>query len=81
MNRLGDEPSKALYLHLPTGFSDYWKDGSKDDTHFSETGARQMAGLVAKRLAKLDTPLKGRVDADAPALKANFNAHGPSCTK
>ncbi len=81
ITRLGDEPSKALYLHLPKGFSDYWKDGADDNTHFSETGARQMASLVAQRLAKLDTPLKGRVDADAPALRASFIAHGPACTR
>jgi lysophospholipase L1-like esterase len=81
VNRLGDEQSKALYLHLPVGYSAYWKDGAKDDTHFSETGARQMAGLVAARLAKLDTPLKGRVDGDAPALRASFIAGGPDCSR
>lgn len=78
---IGDEKSKALYLHLPKGFSDYWKDGAEDNTHFSETGARQVAGLVAKRLAKLDTPLKGRVDVKSPALDASFIAGGPACTK
>jgi len=80
VERLGPEASKALYLHLPQGFSEYWKDGARDDTHFSETGARQMAGLVARRLAALDTPLKGRIDADSPALRASFLTHGPACT-
>jgi len=77
---LGDEKSKVFYLHLPAGYSPYWKDGADDDTHFSETGARQIAQLVAARLAKLDTPLMGRVDADTPALKPSFHAGGPACT-
>jgi lysophospholipase L1-like esterase len=81
IQRLGDEPSKALYLHLPAGFSPYWSNGATDDTHFSETGARQVAGLVARRLAELPTPLRGRVDADAPALRASFLAHGPGCSR
>jgi lysophospholipase L1-like esterase len=80
IQRLGDEPSKALYLHLPKGYSEYWKDGASDNTHFSETGARQVAELVAARLAKLDTPLKGRVDANVAALKPSFHAGGPGCT-
>jgi lysophospholipase L1-like esterase len=79
LERIGEEPSKALFLHLPKGYSAYWKDGADDNTHFSETGARQVAQLVAARLAKLDTPLKARVDADAAALKASFHAGGPAC--
>jgi lysophospholipase L1-like esterase len=77
--RLGDEASRNLYLHLPKGYSGYWKDGAADNTHFSEMGARAMAQLVAARLAKLNTPLKGRVDADAPALKPSFHAGSPAC--
>lgn len=80
ITRLGDEKSKELYLHLPKGYSDYWKDGATDNTHFSETGARQIADLVAKRLAKLDTPLRGRIDADAPALRPSFRTGGPACS-
>jgi DNA sulfur modification protein DndE len=78
--RLGPEAGKALYLYLPPGQHPYFKDGSADNTHFTETGARQIAGLVARRLAALDTPLKGRVDADSLALRAGFLAHGPGCT-
>lgn len=78
--RMGDEKSKELYLHLPKGYSEYWKDGASDNTHFSEMGARAVAQLVAARLAKLDTPLTGRVDADASALKASFHAGSPACS-
>lgn len=80
VQKLGDEPSKALYLHLPRGYSEYWKDGADDNTHFSETGARQVAQLVAAGLAKLDTPLKGRVDPGVASLKPSFHAGGPGCT-
>ena len=79
IGRLGEEESKKLYLHLPPGYSPYWKDGATDNTHFSEAGARAMAQLVAARLAKLDTPLKGRVDADVASLKPAFHAGGPAC--
>jgi lysophospholipase L1-like esterase len=80
ITRLGEEESKALYLHLPKGYSSYWKDGADDDTHFSETGARQIAQLVAARLAQLDTPRRGRVDAGVVALKPSFLAGGPACS-
>lgn len=80
IGRLGEEQSKALFLHLPTGAFPYFPDCVTDNTHFSETGARQIAALVAKRLGQLDTPLKGRVDAHAQALAPSFHAGGPACT-
>ncbi|HEV7692396.1 MAG TPA: rhamnogalacturonan acetylesterase [Hyphomonadaceae bacterium] len=78
--RIGEKPSEDLYLHLSKGYSEYWKDGADDNTHFSEKGARAVAQLVAARLAKLNTPLKGRVDAGVAALKPSFHAGGPACT-
>jgi lysophospholipase L1-like esterase len=79
IGRLGKAEAKKLYLYLPPGKFEYFKDGASDNTHFSEEGARAMAQLVAARLAKLETPLKGRVDADAPALKPSFHAGSPAC--
>jgi lysophospholipase L1-like esterase len=78
--RVGEKPSEDLYLHLPKGYSEYWKDGADDNTHFSEKGARMVAQLVAARLANLDTPLRGRVDAGVASLKPEFHAGGPACS-
>ncbi len=61
--RLGDEPSKALFMWAyPGEFIDF-PDGSQDDTHFQELGGIQVARLVCEgvrelRLASLDVYLK-----------------------
>ena len=45
---LGEQESKAIYLHLNTS------DGAiEDNTHFSERGAYTMAALVARELESL----------------------------
>lgn len=80
LDQLGEEPSKALFLHLAAQAYPSHPDGLIDNTHFSESGARAIAGLVAARLAALDTPLAGRVDAYASALSASFHAGGPACS-
>jgi lysophospholipase L1-like esterase len=41
----GEEGSKKLFLHIQPGEYDVLPDGLRDDTHFSEYGAKQMAGL------------------------------------
>ncbi|SDD61970.1 rhamnogalacturonan acetylesterase [Auraticoccus monumenti] len=49
--RLGEDGSAALFTHLPPG-SPLWPDGCADDTHFSFTGAVQVAELVAAALVQ-----------------------------
>lgn len=49
---LGDEASKDLFCHFGSGEHAHWPDGLADDTHFSEHGARLVAGQVAERLAE-----------------------------
>ena len=46
---LGDEPSKALYCHLPVGTPNY-PDGNQDDTHLHQNGAIRFARLFLERL-------------------------------
>lgn len=46
----GVEGSKALFMHLEGGYYPKFPKGIVDDTHFSEYGARIMAGLVAKEI-------------------------------
>ncbi len=55
----GDDKSKLLYLHLNENQNPNYPKGVKDDTHFSELGARYMAEIVAKELKKINSPLAG----------------------
>ncbi len=59
----GVEDSKQLFLHLAPGQYKSLPNGKQDDTHFSEYGASQMAGLVVAELKQQKLPL-------APYLKA-----------
>jgi lysophospholipase L1-like esterase len=46
VNKLGDEPSKAMFLW--TQPNEKFPDGRKDDTHLSETGAIEVARLAVE---------------------------------
>lgn len=45
---LGDEASKELFMWALPGEYVSFPDGTRDDTHFNERGARAIAGLVAR---------------------------------
>lgn len=47
LNRLGDQGSIKLFLHIDSGHVNYPK-GKKDDTHLSPDGAKEVAGLVVQ---------------------------------
>ncbi len=47
IEKMGVEDSKKLFLWFTKGYYPTRKDGIKDDTHFSEYGARTMAILIA----------------------------------
>jgi len=51
--RLGDEPSKALFMWAYPGEFIAFPDGAQDDTHFQSEGAIQIAGLVAEGVNEL----------------------------
>lgn len=51
LEELGEEKSKAYFLHLEKGEHKNYPDGLTDNTHFSEEGARVFAQLIAKELA------------------------------
>jgi lysophospholipase L1-like esterase len=48
----GDTASRALYIHIAPGQSALFPEGKTDDTHFSEQGAMQIAGLVAESIRR-----------------------------
>ncbi|MSU51626.1 MAG: rhamnogalacturonan acetylesterase [Opitutus sp.] len=54
---LGPAGSAALRLHLPPGQSANYRNGARDDTHFSEYGATRVAALAAEELRRLGVPL------------------------
>jgi len=58
---MGVETSKYLFNYLEAGQHPNYPDGKKDDTHFSELGARLIAQLVLKELKGLNIELTERV--------------------
>ena len=55
LDQVGYDAAASLYLHYAPGEAAPWPEGVSDDTHFSELGARRIAGLVADGLQA--TPL------------------------
>lgn len=53
----GAEGSKALFLHIAPGVYKSFPEGKADDTHFSETGATKMAGLVVEGIKEQNLEL------------------------
>lgn len=60
-NTLGPEGTIPLFLHLEPGVYPAFPDGVKDDTHFQEYGAEQIARLVAQGVRELNIPLSSYV--------------------
>jgi len=56
---MGDEPSKALYLW--TEPTERYPEGRQDDTHLRVSGAKAVASLATKELAKLPNDLADHV--------------------
>lgn len=55
---LGEKASKELYLWIEPGQYAYYPDGKKDNTHFTEKGARTIAEAIATEIRQLDLPLR-----------------------
>jgi beta-xylosidase/pectin methylesterase-like acyl-CoA thioesterase/lysophospholipase L1-like esterase len=53
----GAERSRALYLHFEPGEHPLLPDGLRDDTHLSELGARRVAELAAREMARAHLPV------------------------
>ncbi len=61
LQQLGDEYSKLLFNQLKPGEHPNYPDGIKDDTHFNEFGARQMAQLVLAEIKNQHIALAERI--------------------
>jgi beta-xylosidase/pectin methylesterase-like acyl-CoA thioesterase/lysophospholipase L1-like esterase len=57
VQRFGAGGSRSLYLHFEPGEHPQLPDGLSDDTHFSEFGARLVAGQAAREMARLHLPI------------------------
>jgi lysophospholipase L1-like esterase len=55
--KLGEEGSKLLFLHLEPGEHPNYPEGKNDNTHFNELGARKIAQLVLAGMADIDLEL------------------------
>ncbi|WP_018753126.1 rhamnogalacturonan acetylesterase [Paenibacillus sanguinis] len=51
---LGEKGSRHLFMHLPPGVHPNYPDGIQDNTHFSDTGARHIARLVAQAIRRAE---------------------------
>ncbi|MEO8111929.1 MAG: GntR family transcriptional regulator, partial [Ginsengibacter sp.] len=61
LQQMGPETSKYLYNHLSSGENPHYPEGRADDTHFSELGARKMAGIVLHNIQSLHLELADRI--------------------
>jgi lysophospholipase L1-like esterase len=61
LQKLGPEASKLLFMQLEPGEHPFYPEGSKDNTHFNEMGARRMAEIVLADIRALDLELAKRI--------------------
>lgn len=54
---LGDENSAIRFMHIKPGIHPNYPNGVKDNTHFNELGAREVAQLVLAALKQGQSPL------------------------
>ncbi|MFC6634392.1 rhamnogalacturonan acetylesterase [Microbulbifer taiwanensis] len=54
---LGDRDSALRFMHIPPDTHPSYPRGVRDDTHFNQLGAREVAQLVLKELKKMEHPL------------------------
>ncbi|WP_207424415.1 rhamnogalacturonan acetylesterase [Desertivirga brevis] len=59
--KFGPEGSKTLFNISEPGVNPQFPEGAKDNTHFSEYGARLLAELVLDEIRKLNLELTSRV--------------------
>jgi lysophospholipase L1-like esterase len=59
--KLGPEATKLLFMQLEPGEHPFYPDGSKDNTHFNELGARRMAEIVLANIRSQNLELAKRI--------------------
>jgi lysophospholipase L1-like esterase len=69
LQKFGPENSKYLFNYLEAGEHPNYPKGQKDDTHFSEFGARKMAEIVLADLKTLTPGLNEHITVSHLGLK------------
>ena len=69
---LGPEGSKALFLHFAPGEHPRLPEGRRDDTHFSDKGARAVAGIVAWEMMRVQLPIARYLRLDESSAPLRF---------
>lgn len=59
--QMGPEAAKYLFNYLQPNEHPNYPDGHKDDTHFSELGARKIAEIVLAEIKNLNIDLANRI--------------------
>ncbi|MFZ4122607.1 MAG: rhamnogalacturonan acetylesterase [Caulobacterales bacterium] len=80
LDAIGEEASRAYFLHpgVTAGLAEA-PDMTPDDTHFSEAGARAIAGLVAQGLSTSQTRAAAWVDPLVQGYDPSLRLGGPGC--
>jgi len=63
---MGEARSAERFMHIPPGMHPNYPNGVRDDTHFNELGAREVAQLVLEELRQRNHPLAGRLRTPDP---------------
>lgn len=56
-SQMGDEASALRFMHIKPGLHPNYPNGVRDNTHFNELGAREVAQLVLAELKQRQSPL------------------------
>ncbi len=78
--RLGSEKTASLFMNLGKGISPNFPDGSVDNTHLQETGARAICRLVVDAIEDQELPLRAclqTLPAKAAAPASSWSTTGP----
>ena len=62
----GDRDSALRFMHIPPNTHPNYPVGVRDDTHFNQLGAREVAQLVLKELEKMHHPLAQKLRTPDP---------------
>lgn len=67
LNQFGPEHSKLLFMYLDSSEHPNYPAGQKDNTHFTEYGARRIAELVLAEIRTLHLELEERINSKSVA--------------
>jgi lysophospholipase L1-like esterase len=68
---LGEEGSKAAFLHYPAGTYPNRPEELKDNTHFNSYGGYELAKLVAQGIKEVKLPLAAELVEELPATNTD----------